>query len=139
MMQSVDLGELLARAQAQSSDDNHRPEFPMKEVQRSELGIIREQMSARNGRGVFQQWEEVTPIHRTCCLTNDVITGAVMVFWHYFTKDEALARLKAIGAGGTMYFNPNPDCLIAFLSSQGLRFEVMDSEMLVRVNPEDRQ
>jgi hypothetical protein len=135
----MSIQQMLEAAMLQQSGEAVTPEFPMKEAQRAELAIIRDQMTDRERVGPFVQWDEVVQIHRTGSIQANFMSHSVFVFWHYITADEAFRRFTLMGMQGTVasFFAAAPDCLIAWLSKEGLRFEVADSALLVRVKPDD--
>ena len=128
--------EMLASLAGQrQSDEAGTPDLPLKEAQRDELMVIRKQMTV--GKiGDFEKWDEVVPVHRTGSIAEGYVTGAVFVFWRYISVDEAFRRLTLMGRQGaaTSLFYPNPDCLVGWLAKEGLRFEIFDSALLVKVN-----
>lgn len=126
--------QLMAALTGQQSSETTTLEMPLKDAQRHELLIIREQMTDRERIGPFQKWDEITQIHRTGSIVADAMARAVFVFWRYIEADEAFRRLRLMGMQGTIasVFAATPDCLIAWLSSEGLRFEIADSALLIR-------
>lgn len=108
-------------------------EMPLKEAQRDELTIIRKQMTDAERPSMFVRWDEVTQIHRTGSIMVEAVSRAVFVFWHYISADDAFRRFALMGMQGTVasMFAATPDCLIAWVSSEGLRFEIADSSLLV--------
>jgi hypothetical protein len=133
------MGEMLAAITARQSGESPAFEMPLKDAQRDELAIIREQMTDRCRPEMFVQWDEVTQIHRTGSIVADAMSRAVFVFWRYIEADEAFRRFEIMGMQGNIaaLFAATPDCLIAWLSSEGLRFEIADSALLVRAKRDD--
>jgi hypothetical protein len=129
--------ELMSSFMAQQTGAGEPPKFemPLKDAQRHELAIIREQMTDRCRPEVFVQWDEVTQVHRTGSITPDAASRAVFVFWRYISIDDAFRRLDLMRtqAAVALFFAATPDCLIAWLSPEGLRFEIADSSLLVKV------
>lgn len=128
----INLGEIMARMREQSGA-GEAPVFPLKEAQRDELAVIRRQIDGEDAR-TLKCWDEVTLVHRTGSFTGSLVSDAVLVFWQRLDPMDAYKRLAATSSGPSLMFWPNPDCLIAWLSDQGLRFEVADSAFLIRAS-----
>ena len=131
----MDLERLIAMKLVGKVDDepDALPKMPLKEAQRAELALVRRDIENNKTPRLFKMWDEVRPAYRTSSFRQDFLDSAVLVFWSYEPAERLIERIKIVGMNPQLYA---PDCLIAWMSAENLRFEVADSSMLVLVNPD---
>jgi hypothetical protein len=127
-----------ARKESEERDEKEAASLniSMKAAQRAELKTIREQMDRMDPDYMFSQWDEVTVVHRGGQWRVNFVNGAAVVFWKYIDRDYAFQILQALDRNKILAFLPNPDCLVGVVSGWGLEFHVMDSALLMPVEPE---
>lgn len=143
----MDMNDIVILAQQAQQEQNGKPQkyapLPLEEAQIAELELISRQLADEAHRrfklpaerdAPFMKLERVKYLHRAGGMPT-FPPGEVLVilFWRMLTDSriDDIWREKAAEETNWLRYDPNPDCLIAYLSPGGpLVFAAADSSLL---------